>query len=78
MIRTHSDEFDDIRRANMIAVKARIHAQGALQDLDLANLESFEMMYNTACHLIACEKYDDALQLLDKTIGQNLHKPWKK
>ncbi|KAL3090848.1 hypothetical protein niasHS_007223 [Heterodera schachtii] len=67
LIRTHSDEFDDIRRANLIAVKARLQSQGDAQELDLANLESFETMYNTSCHMIACQKFDDALRLLEKT-----------
>ncbi|KAF7637967.1 SRP72 domain-containing protein [Meloidogyne graminicola] len=28
LLRTHSDEFDEIRRSNFIAVQARLHSQG--------------------------------------------------
>ena len=69
MIRTHSDEFDDLRRANLLAIKARLQAKGEAQELDQMNLDTFELMYNNSCHLIACEKFDEALKLLNKAEG---------
>lgn len=69
LLRTHSDEFDDIRRANVIAVKSRLQESGSSNPVDEEQLETFEQMYNTACHLLNRENYVQAGSLLDKAIG---------
>lgn len=70
LLRTHSDEFDDIRRANVIAVKSRLQESGSSNPVDEEQLETFEQMYNTACHLLNRENYVQAGSLLDKAIAE--------
>lgn len=69
LIRTQSDDFDDIRRANLIAVKTRLQAEKNDQETDLLNLNTFELMYNASCHLIACGKLNEAEKYLNKALG---------
>lgn len=63
LIRTHTDEFDDLRRANLIAINARL---GDEQELDLMDLDTFELQYNAACQLIAVQRFGEAQKLLEK------------
>lgn len=70
-MRTHSDEFDEIRRSNFIAVQARLHSQGFPQEVDLISLDSFNLMYNASCHLISNGRLNEAYELLCKASGSS-------
>lgn len=65
LLKDHSDDYDEERRANLIAVIAQLHANGHPQQQS-SNLETFEQLYNGACHLIEASKFSQALTLLEK------------
>nr|CAD2191526.1 unnamed protein product [Meloidogyne enterolobii] len=73
LLRTHSDEFDEIRRSNFIAVQARLHSQGNTQEVDLVSLDTFNLMFNASCHLIASGKLTEAHELLCKALEECKH-----
>ena len=73
LIRTHTDEFDDLRRANLIAINARL---GDEQELDLMDLDTFELQYNAACQLIAVQRFGEAQKLLEKASGESNLLSW--
>ncbi|CAJ0606676.1 unnamed protein product [Cylicocyclus nassatus] len=68
LLRNHSDDYDDERKANYLAVQAQLEALGVKQQIDDDN-ETYEQFYNTACQLIEAEKYEAALADLDKAIA---------
>uniref|UniRef100_A0A1I8BI41 Signal recognition particle subunit SRP72 n=1 Tax=Meloidogyne hapla TaxID=6305 RepID=A0A1I8BI41_MELHA len=70
LLRTHSDEFDEIRRSNFIAVQARLHSQGSTQEVDLISLDTFNLMFNASCHLIVSGKFNEAYELLCKALEE--------
>ncbi|KAH7724737.1 TPR Domain containing protein [Aphelenchoides avenae] len=72
LIRSHSDEYDETRRANLVAVVSQLESLGVRQEPQ-ADLDTFEQLYNGACHLIECERYSEAVALLDKAQGKLLH-----
>uniref|UniRef100_F1KZJ3 Signal recognition particle subunit SRP72 n=1 Tax=Ascaris suum TaxID=6253 RepID=F1KZJ3_ASCSU len=65
LLKNHSDDYDEERRANLIAVITQLHAMGIHQQ-PMTQLETFEQFYNGACHLIEAEKYSSALKMLQK------------
>lgn len=74
MIRNSDNEDDDnIRRANVIALKARLSERGQQVEVDGGQLDTYEQMYNSACHLLASGRVPEAAKLLDKAIGLSKH-----
>lgn len=71
LIRTHSDDQDYLRRANLIAVKTRLQMQNNAQEVELVNLDTFELMYNASCHLIACGRFNEAAIYVDKALVES-------
>lgn len=63
----------------MIAVLTLQIAKGGSQKelpSQLQTMGNFEQMYNYACYLIEQEKFEEALQLLDKAIGLEFAQPF--
>ncbi|KAI1708390.1 SRP72 RNA-binding domain-containing protein [Ditylenchus destructor] len=76
IISMHSDDYDDTRRANLMAVMALLESkkQGDLvnssalcNELDQSP-ETFEQIYNHACRLVNQDRYAEALKHLDVAI----------
>ncbi|KJH42973.1 tetratricopeptide repeat protein [Dictyocaulus viviparus] len=67
LLRNHSDSYDEERKANYIAVLAQLEALGLKQQTSTDN-ESFEQLYNAACHLIEAGNHELALSSLNKAI----------
>ncbi|VDM47444.1 unnamed protein product [Toxocara canis] len=65
LLKDYSDDYDEERRANLIGVITQLHAMGTQQQPS-TQLETFEQLYNGACHLIEAEKYAQALKTLQK------------
>jgi len=75
LMRSHSDEFDELRRAIIVAVKARLLQQqteksgskssGPESAVETNELETFELQYNTASQLLSAGRNQEALKLLD-------------
>lgn len=65
LLKDHSDDYDEVRRANLIAVVTQLHANGHPQALS-TKLDTYEQLYNGACHLIEAEKYSQALAYLEE------------
>ncbi|CAD5229730.1 unnamed protein product [Bursaphelenchus okinawaensis] len=69
LCREGGDGFDELRRANMLAVLGQMQQSGQKKtEPSTSGVDTYEQLYNHACHLIACEKYDDARKALDKAI----------
>uniref|UniRef100_A0A7E4VN07 Signal recognition particle subunit SRP72 n=1 Tax=Panagrellus redivivus TaxID=6233 RepID=A0A7E4VN07_PANRE len=66
LIREHSDDFDDQRLANLIAVEAQLQAAGVSSDPQTSAAETYEALFNVACHQIEHGKYTEAVKSLDK------------
>ncbi|CAJ0585607.1 unnamed protein product, partial [Mesorhabditis spiculigera] len=66
LMRDHSDQNDEERRANLLAVQAQLEALGKKQTVSVKGLETYEQFYNAACQEIECEAFDAALKHLDK------------
>jgi hypothetical protein len=43
--------------------------QNNAQEAELVNLDTYELMYNASCHLIACGRFNEAAKYLDKALG---------
>lgn len=79
MLSKQHDEFDETRRANILAVYALIEAKKSKNDGDevsfsapvklLFEQETFEQLYNTASLLVYQSNYNEAIKLLDKASG---------
>ena len=69
LIKNHSDEYDEERKANFLAVQAQLESVGVKQQID-SDLGTFEQLYNAACQKIEAEKWTQALELLGKAIGE--------
>uniref|UniRef100_A0A1I7U3W2 Signal recognition particle subunit SRP72 n=1 Tax=Caenorhabditis tropicalis TaxID=1561998 RepID=A0A1I7U3W2_9PELO len=67
LLKNHSDESDELRRANFLAVQARLEAQGTKQQLDDTE-DSYSQLYNKACAEIEAEKLPQALASLEKAL----------
>ncbi|CAI5442781.1 unnamed protein product [Caenorhabditis angaria] len=68
LLKNHSDDSDELRRANYLAVQARLEAQGSKQQLDTEAEDSYSQLYNRACVEIEAEKLPQALASLDKAL----------
>lgn len=69
------DENEDLRRANLLAVTTKLHESGVEREPTTSELDTHEQLYNQACHLIACKRYDEAakfLQLAEERCSQTL------
>lgn len=58
------DENEDLRRANLLAVTTKLHESGVERDPTTSELDTFEQLYNHACHLIACKRLKEAAKVL--------------
>uniref|UniRef100_A0A1I7VLF4 Signal recognition particle subunit SRP72 n=1 Tax=Loa loa TaxID=7209 RepID=A0A1I7VLF4_LOALO len=65
LLKDHSDDYDEERCANLIAAIAQLQASGHQQQQP-SHLDTFEQLYNGACHLIESGGYDQALKFLEK------------
>lgn len=65
LLKDHSDEYDEVRRANLIATLAQMQASGLPQQPP-SQLDTFEQLYNGASQLIESEEYAQALKYLEK------------
>ncbi|CAD5233467.1 unnamed protein product [Bursaphelenchus xylophilus] len=71
LCREVGDDYDDLRRANMLAVLAQAQWSGQKKtEPSTSGADTYEQLYNLACHQAACEKFDDARKTLDKAIKQ--------
>lgn len=64
MCRDLDDENEDLRRANFFAVTTKLHESGVEREPTTSELETFEQLYNHACHLIACKRLEEAAKVL--------------
>lgn len=62
------DEYEDLRRANLLAVKAKLHESGVEQEPTTSGLDTHEQLYNHACHLVACKRYEEASKILQQAL----------
>lgn len=69
LLKNHSDDSDELRRANFLAVQARLEAQGTKQQLDDSE-DSYSQLYNRACVEIEAERLPQALASLEKALGR--------
>ncbi|EFO88676.1 hypothetical protein CRE_06408 [Caenorhabditis remanei] len=67
LLKNHSDDSDELRRANYLAVQARLEAQGTKQQVDDAE-DSYSQLYNKACVEIEAERLPQALASLEKAL----------
>ncbi|ULU07853.1 hypothetical protein L3Y34_019111 [Caenorhabditis briggsae] len=67
LLKNHSDDSDELRRANYLAVQARLEAQGTKQQVEDAE-DSYSQLYNKACVEIEAEKLPQALASLEKAL----------
>ncbi|GMS84405.1 hypothetical protein PENTCL1PPCAC_6580 [Pristionchus entomophagus] len=68
LLKNHSDDQDDERKANIVAVEAQL-ATNALNTVSVVDShDTFEQLYNAACVDIEAEKFNDALKKLDKAL----------
>ncbi|VDM57345.1 unnamed protein product [Angiostrongylus costaricensis] len=65
LFRNHSDDYDDERKANYLAVVAQLEAMGMKQ----VGFTLRHQLYNSACQLIEAGNYELALKNLDKSIA---------
>ncbi|CAB3404601.1 unnamed protein product [Caenorhabditis bovis] len=68
LLKNYSDDSDELRRANYLAVQARLEAQGTKQQLDDEAEDSYSQLYNRACVQIEAEKLPQALASLEKAL----------
>ncbi|CAI4233371.1 unnamed protein product [Auanema sp. JU1783] len=68
LLKNHTDDYDDERKANFIAVQAQLEAQGTSGNIS-TGLETYEHFYNAACHQIEKENWTSALEFLEKAIS---------
>ncbi|KAI6180473.1 Signal recognition particle subunit SRP72 [Aphelenchoides besseyi] len=64
------DEFEDLRRANLLACVAQLQASGIKQDPTTSELETYEQLFNHACHLANSERFADALKYLERAASK--------
>lgn len=67
ILKTSSDVDDPLRQANLIAIESQLEASGKKCEPQ-TDLDGFEQMYNSACHLIEKENFQQALKVLDQAI----------
>ncbi|CCD69012.1 Signal recognition particle subunit SRP72 [Caenorhabditis elegans] len=67
LLKNHSDDSDELRRANFLAVQARLEAQGVKQAVAETE-DSYSQLYNRACVEIEAEKLPQALESLEKAL----------
>uniref|UniRef100_A0A8R1E4N4 Signal recognition particle subunit SRP72 n=1 Tax=Caenorhabditis japonica TaxID=281687 RepID=A0A8R1E4N4_CAEJA len=67
LLKNHSDDSDELRRANFLAVQARLEAQGTRQQLEDTE-DSYSQLYNRACVEIEAERLPQALASLEKAL----------
>ncbi|EGT55866.1 hypothetical protein CAEBREN_03357 [Caenorhabditis brenneri] len=67
LIKNYSDDNDDLRRTNFLAVQARLEAQGKKQQVDQLE-DSYSQHYNKACVDIEAERLKQASESLDKAL----------
>uniref|UniRef100_A0AC34GW05 Signal recognition particle subunit SRP72 n=1 Tax=Panagrolaimus sp. ES5 TaxID=591445 RepID=A0AC34GW05_9BILA len=67
LLRSYNDDFDELRRANLIAMEVHLQSMGTACEPQ-TDLETFEQIYNVACHQIEIENYNEAIKLLDKAL----------
>ncbi|KAI6192365.1 Signal recognition particle subunit SRP72 [Aphelenchoides bicaudatus] len=58
------DDFEDLRRANLLAATAKLEESGTHKDPTTSELDTHEQLYNQACHLIACKQLGEASKFL--------------
>jgi len=58
------DENEDLRRANLLAATTKLHESGIEREPTTSELDTHEQLFNQACHLIACKRYDEAAKAL--------------
>ncbi|KAF8360430.1 srpa-72, partial [Pristionchus pacificus] len=68
LMKNHSDEQDEERKANIVAVEAQLASikQNTVSLVD--SLDTFEQLYNSACVDIETDKLNDAHKKLDKAL----------
>ncbi|CAI2346996.1 unnamed protein product [Caenorhabditis sp. 36 PRJEB53466] len=67
LLKNFSDDSDELRRANFLAVQARLEAQGTKQQLEDTE-DSYSQLYNRACVEIEAERLPQALASLEKAL----------
>ncbi|CAD6196607.1 unnamed protein product [Caenorhabditis auriculariae] len=68
LLKNFSDDSDELRRANYLAVQTRLEAQGSKQQLEETGEETYSQLYNKACVQIEAELLPQALISLDKAL----------
>jgi DNA-binding MurR/RpiR family transcriptional regulator len=59
------DDFEDLRRANLLAATTKLQESGIHKEPTTSELDTYEQLYNQACHLIACKRLEEASKFLE-------------
>ncbi|GMT14762.1 hypothetical protein PFISCL1PPCAC_6059 [Pristionchus fissidentatus] len=68
LLKNHSDDQDEERKANIVAVEAQLASLSQNTTSLVDSLDTFEQLYNSSCVDIEAEKLGDALKKLDKAL----------
>ncbi|KAI6218862.1 Signal recognition particle subunit SRP72 [Aphelenchoides fujianensis] len=67
------EEDDELRQANLLACVAQLEANGAPQEPTTSELDTYEQLFNHACHLAAAGRFAKALEAVEQAEAKCRH-----